>query len=93
MNQITQGYFSPALLIISLEICLTLIVLLHAHLQVINYNCVKYYQYQLFHSGGVALTRHLDRQTDRPTDRQTDRVIYIYPKQVCLQEYKHMLMN
>ena len=55
--------------IISLSGCGTLIILLHAHLQIMSFLCIKFHQNPS--SGlGVALTRKCGR-TDRQTDRQT----------------------
>ena len=36
----------------------TATIFLHAHLQVVYYNCVKFHKTPISHLGGVALTRH-----------------------------------
>jgi hypothetical protein len=53
----------------------TATIFLHAHLQVVYYNCVKFHKTPISHLGGVALTRYMDGWTDR----RTDMVIPIYP--------------
>jgi hypothetical protein len=40
-------------------------VFLHAHLQVVYYNCVKFPKNSISSLGGVALTRYMDGLTDR----------------------------
>lgn len=54
--------------IISLEIILTRNISLHAHAQVVYYNCINFQQYWSIILGGVALTRNMDRRTDGLTD-------------------------
>ena len=62
---------------------LTATILLHAHLQVVYYKCVKCHKNPISRLGGVALARYMDGRTDGRTDRRTDgrtnRVIPIYP--------------
>ena len=57
-----------AQIIISLEMVRIGIMVLHAHPQVIYVNCVKSHRHQFIRYGGVALTRHLDRQMDEQGD-------------------------
>jgi hypothetical protein len=45
----------------------TATIFLHAHLQVVYYNCVKFHKTPISHLGGVALTRYMDGRTDGRT--------------------------
>ena len=62
-----------------LEIVRTGIIPLHAHPQVVVYNCVKFLQYRFICWGVVADSRHLDRKTNR--------AISLLPIKLCLQGY------
>ena len=60
----------------------TATILLHAHLLVVYYKCVKYHKNPISRLGGVALTRYKDVRTDgRRTYGQGDS--YILPNFVC----------
>ena len=72
--------------IISLSGCRITNILLHTHLHVMSFLCVKFHQNPSSGLEGVALTRkcgQTDGQTDRRTDRQGDS--YIPPN--CLRGY------
>ena len=60
----------------------TATIFLHAHLQVVYYNCVKCHKNPMSRLGGVALTRYNDGQTDRQGDS------YIPPNFVCGGNYR-----
>ena len=63
---------------------LTRIILLHAHLKVVYYNCsVKFYEYPRIWLGRIVLTRNMDKQADE--------VIPIYPLKLCLLGYKQII--
>jgi len=53
----------------------TATIFLHAHLQVVYYNCVKFHKNPISRLGEVALTRYMDGRTDRQTDGQGDSYI------------------
>ena len=53
----------------------TATIFLHAHRQVVYYNCVKFHKTPISRWGGVALTRYMDGRTDRRTDGQGDYYI------------------
>jgi hypothetical protein len=50
-------------------------VFLHAHLQVVYYNCVKFHKNPISGLEGVALTRYMDRRMDGRTDRVIPKFI------------------
>jgi hypothetical protein len=56
--------------------------ILHAHLQVVYYKCVKFHKNPISGLGGVALTRYMDRWTDGQGDS------YIPPSRWIAEDIK-----
>jgi len=76
LQNITLHVLNYVSSIISLEIFGIEIMILHAHPQIVIYDCVKFQQYWFILQGGVGLTRNMDREMDK--------VISVQPPQTAL---------